>query len=114
VRGIAGTPSASRIVALTAGGRKNKNAKPGVIMPGIVPLGARYFQEIAPNIALDRAEIIGIGNSLKTPFDEFKKNLIVTLETTTLEPDAKALKYYAPGIGLLKDGVLKLYAVISP
>jgi hypothetical protein len=51
---------------------------------------------------------------LKTPFDEFKKNLIVTLETTTLEPDAKALKYYAPGIGLLNDGVLELYAVISP
>jgi hypothetical protein len=32
------------------------DALPGLIMPGTFLLGARYFQEIAPDVALDRAE----------------------------------------------------------
>ena len=34
----------------------NDNSKAGIIMPGTVLLGARHYQEIAPN-AMDRAEI---------------------------------------------------------
>src|SRR5215211_3697935 len=33
----------------------------GIIMPGTILLGARYYQEIAPSVALDRAEIIDTG-----------------------------------------------------
>jgi hypothetical protein len=29
-------------------------------------------------------------------------------ETTPLEPGEKETKYYAPGVGLLKDGPMKL------
>ncbi|HAX61078.1 MAG TPA: hypothetical protein DCX95_00745, partial [Elusimicrobia bacterium] len=33
-------------------------AKFGLIMPGSILLGARYYQEVAPDVAMDRAEII--------------------------------------------------------
>ena len=32
-------------------------ATAGIIMPGVILLGAKYFQEVAPGIALDRAEM---------------------------------------------------------
>ena len=82
-------------------------AKPGLIMPGVVLLGARYFQEIAPNVALDRAEILSISEVVKTPAGTFK-DVLKTEETTPLEPNAKGLKFYAPGIGLIQDSTLKL------
>ena len=34
--------------------------KAGVIMPGLPMLGAKYYQEIAPGVAMDRAEIISL------------------------------------------------------
>ena len=36
-------------------------AEPGMIMPGTFLLGARYFQELADGIALDRAEHMEMG-----------------------------------------------------
>jgi hypothetical protein len=33
------------------------NARAGIIMPGTPLLGSRYYQEIAPEVALDKAEI---------------------------------------------------------
>ena len=82
-------------------------ARPGLIMPGVVLLGARYFQEIAPNVALDRAEILSISEVVKTPAGKFI-NVLKTEETTPLEPNAKGFKFYAPGIGLIQDSTLKL------
>jgi hypothetical protein len=79
----------------------------GVIMPGTILLGARYFQEIAPNVALDRAEIIDTGEVIQTPSGDFSDTLI-TRETTPLEPDVAELKYYAAGIGLIQEEDLML------
>ena len=79
----------------------------GVIMPGTILLGARYYQEIAPNVALDRAEIIDIGEIIQTPSGDFTYTLI-TRETTPLEPDVAELKYYAVGIGLIQEEDLML------
>jgi len=84
-----------------------RNNKAGIIMPGTFLLGARYYQEIAPGIAIDRAEIISISDSLKTPCRVFS-NCLKTEETTPLEPKNKEYKVYAPGIGLIKDGDLLL------
>lgn len=82
-------------------------AKFGLLMPGIVLLGSRYYQEIAPDIAMDRAEIISVNDSLKTPAGLFK-NCIKIEEISPLEPGHKGYKIYAPGIGLIKDGSLQL------
>jgi hypothetical protein len=81
--------------------------KAGVIMPGTILLGARYYQEIAPNVALDRAEIIDVGAVIQTPSGDFTDTLI-TQETNPLEPDVAELKYYAAGIGLIQEEDLKL------
>lgn len=81
--------------------------KAGIVMPGLTLLGSRYYQEIAPGIAMDRAEIISISEILKTPAGEFV-NCLKTEETNAIKPKDKEYKIYAPGIGLIKDGELLL------
>ncbi len=82
-------------------------ARPGLIMPGVLLIGARYFQEIAPDVAMDRAEILSLSEVLDTPAGTFQR-VLKTEETTPLEPNSKGFKLYAPGIGLIQDGSLKL------
>jgi hypothetical protein len=82
-------------------------ARFGLAMPGEPELRARYYQEVAPGVAMDRAEIAGLRETLKTPAGEFKDCLKVA-ETTPLEKGAKEYKLYAPGIGLIKDASLLL------
>ena len=79
----------------------------GLAMPGDPKVGLRYYQEIAPEIAMDRARIVNDSDSLDTPAGRFTHVLVIE-ETSPLEPDVKEYKYYAPGIGLLKDGGLRL------
>jgi hypothetical protein len=79
----------------------------GLIMPGTVLQGARYYQEIAPNIAVDRAEIIETDGELIVPAGSFDDVLVVA-ESNPLEPGVEELKYYALGVGLLQDEDLKL------
>jgi hypothetical protein len=85
-------------------------ARFGMMMPGLPLLKARYYQEIAPKVAMDRAEILGIGETLKTPAGTFT-DVLRTQETTPLEPLAKESKYYAKGVGLIQDGDLKLVRI---
>ena len=75
-------------------------------MPGTIFLGARYYQEIAPN-AMDRAENVSDNFTLKTPAGTFK-NCLRTEETSGLNPKEKYYKTYAPGIGLIQDEDLLL------
>ena len=88
-------------------------AKPGVIMPGSPMLGAKYFQEIAPGVAMDRAEVMQLNAVVGTPFGIFQRCL-KTKETTPIEPDAKEFKLYAPGIGLIAEKTLFLTNVVTP
>ncbi|MFX1315188.1 MAG: hypothetical protein ACFE9T_04945 [Promethearchaeota archaeon] len=81
--------------------------KPGIIMPGLALIGARYYQEIAPGVAMDRAEIIDNNATITVPAGTFEKCLIIR-ESTPLEPDATEYKYHAPGIGLIIDEMLVL------
>lgn len=85
-----------------------KDSKAGIIMPGTVLLGARHYQEIAPN-AMDRAEVIADDVTMKTPAGTFK-NCIRVKETSPLEPGDICYKTYAPGIGLIQDEDLLLTA----
>ena len=84
-----------------------KGATFGLIMPGESLISGRYYQEVAPQVAMDRAEIVGLRETVKTPSGEFK-NCLKTKETTPLEPDVIEYKYYAPGIGLVQEESLKL------
>lgn len=82
-------------------------AKFGLMMPGTVRMGAKFYQEHAPGVALDRFEVVSLEKTLETPAGRFEHCLHVE-ETTPLEPDNKDSKIYAPGIGLAKDGNLLL------
>jgi hypothetical protein len=83
-----------------------KDSKAGVIMPGTALLGARHYQEIAPN-AKDRAEVISDNVMMRTPAGTFK-NCIRVEETSRLDPNDKCYKTYAPGVGLIQDEDLLL------
>lgn len=82
-------------------------AKYGLAMPGTPLLGARYYQEVAPGKAMDRAEVISVSASLEFASGKYERCL-KTEETTPLEPGDREAKYYAPGIGLIKDGPFRL------
>jgi hypothetical protein len=82
-------------------------ARFGLMMPGLPLLGARYYQEIAPGVALDRAQIVSLNQTINTPAGEFT-NCLKSEETNPLEKGAKEFKYYSLGIGLIQDKSLKL------
>ncbi len=81
--------------------------KAGLMMPGTPQEGMRYYQEIAPGEAMDRAEIISLDKKCETPAGTFSKCLKVK-EGSAIELAAKEYKYHAPGIGLIRDEDLKL------
>jgi len=85
-----------------------KDSKAGIMVPGTVLLGARHYQEIAPN-AQDRAEVLRDDVTMKTPAGTFH-NCIRIEETTGLDPEEKCYKTYAPGVGLIQDEDLLLTA----
>lgn len=81
-------------------------ARFGLMMPGAPVPQQKFYQEVAPGVAMDRAEIVSLKETLSTPAGEFREVLKV-VETTPLEKGIEA-KYYAGGVGLLQDGSLKL------
>jgi hypothetical protein len=85
--------------------------RPGLIMPGKPEVGMKYYQELAPKKAMDRAEVISISATYNTPAGEFK-DCLRTKESSKIKKllilSPKEYKTYAPGIGLIQDEKLKL------
>ncbi len=86
-----------------------KGAKFGLIMPGKIVIGDKYYQEYAPNKAMDRAENVNLKATLKTPFKTFK-NCLYIRESSDLE-GGFSHKWYAAGIGMIGDDELRLVKV---
>ena len=86
-----------------AGGKN----KAGLMMPGTPKLKMKYYQELAPGVAMDRAEIVSLTEICKTPAGTFDKCMKVK-ETSGLNLIASEYKYYAPGVGLIRDADLQL------
>jgi hypothetical protein len=84
-----------------------KGATLGLLVPASPVVGQRYYQEVAPGVAMDRAQVVSVSERVTTPAGTFEKCL-KTEETTPLEPRDKEYKLYAPGIGLVQDGSLVL------
>jgi hypothetical protein len=82
-------------------------AQPGLIMPGTFLLGSRYYQEIAPGVAEDRAEHVEMGLEVTVPAGTFE-DCVLVLETTPLEPGSETEKTYCPGVGLVIYDVVEL------
>lgn len=83
------------------------NAHFGLMMPGTPGIGQRFYQELAPGIAMDRAEIVSLTEQASTPAGVFDRCL-KSRETTPLEAFSHEFKLYAPGVGLIKGGSLML------
>ncbi len=81
--------------------------KAGLIMPGTPKVRMRYYQEVAPGVAMDRAEIVSLDETCKTPAGTFSRCMKVK-ETSALPLTAKEYKYYAPTVGLVGDQELRL------
>ena len=82
-------------------------AKFGLFVPGTPVQGARFYQEIAPKVAMDRVRVMTTTGRVITPAGTFDGCLRIE-ETTPLEPGVKDYKVFAPGIGIVQDGSLKL------
>lgn len=82
-------------------------AKFGLLLPGAPRVGQKHAQEVAPGVAMDQAEVSSITESVRVPAGAFTGVLAVS-ESSPLEPTATSRKYYAPGIGLIKDDELAL------
>jgi hypothetical protein len=82
------------------------NNRPGLIMPGTPKIGMKYAQEVAPGVAMDRAQVLTVSDTLSTPAGRFENGL-TTKETSALETVVE-YKSYVPGIGFAADQSLKL------
>jgi hypothetical protein len=80
----------------------------GLMVPASPKVGDRFYEEIAPGVAMDRAEIVGVDEKIVTPAGTFERCLHVK-ETSPLEPGTSR-KVYAPGIGLVRDDEMVLVA----
>jgi hypothetical protein len=90
-----------------------KGAKFGLFMPGDPRVGRRFYQEQAPGVGMDRIEIVSVSEKVQTPAGTFDK-CVKTLETTPLEKGVHDYKWFAPGVGIVKDAEMVLVKVTKP
>ena len=82
-------------------------SRAGLMMPGTPKVKMKYYQEIAPGVAMDRAEIVSLEETCKTTAGTFSGCMKVK-ESSAIDLLAKEYKYHAPGIGLVRDEDLTL------
>lgn len=85
-------------------------AKFGLMIPANPQVGQRFYQELAPKVGMDRVEVVSVTASITTPAGKFEK-CIHLAETTPLEKGKTDHKWYAPGVGLVKDASMLLVKV---
>lgn len=93
------------------------DARPGVIFPGgAFLLGARYFQEVAPGVALDRAEHKASGLEFNANGFAFSDCVLVEDTNALSDPKGKNpdAKVYCPDIGIVMDEELELTNIVLP
>ena len=99
-----------RVVSHEGAWRAGVNgAKFGLMVPGAPKIGDRFYQEIAPGVAMDRAEVASLEEALETPAGQFRGCLRIK-ETSALEAGS-SVKIFAPGVGLIKDDAFVLTKV---
>jgi hypothetical protein len=73
-------------------------AQPGIIVPADPEVGMRYRQEYYAGEAEDEGEILSLDERAEVRFGPFD-NLLMTKDTTPLDPDVLEHKFYAEGVG---------------
>ena len=70
-------------------------------------LTPKFYQEQAPGVGMDRAEILSAGERVVTPAGSFE-NCVHAVETSAMEKGLLDHKWYAPGVGQVKDAEMVL------
>jgi hypothetical protein len=73
-------------------------AQPGIALPGSPEVGTTYRQEYKAGEAEDQGEVLSLDEKVEVPFGSFD-NVLMTRDTTPLEPDVVEHKFYARGVG---------------
>ena len=79
-----------------------RGAQPGILMPGTPQVGVRYHQEFYAGEAEDLGEVLRTGTSVSVPAGDYT-HVLVTENTTPLEPKIREHKYYSAGVGLVEE-----------
>lgn len=87
-----------------------KGAQFGLMMPGQPKVGQKFYQEQAPGVGVDRAEVVSIRETVKVPAGTFD-HCIHMKETSSMEAGVTEHKWYAPGVGLIKEGEFELVKI---
>ena len=83
-----------------------EEADAGFIMLADPQVGDRYYQEFARNVAEDQAKVLSLDESVTvqgTTYDQ----VLLTRETSRLDPGIVEHKYYAPGVGFVLGVTVK-------
>jgi hypothetical protein len=75
-------------------------AMAGVVMPADRQVGLAYRQEYYAGEAEDRGEIASLDEQAQVPFGHFR-DVVMTKDTTPLQPRVLEYKFYAEGIGVV-------------
>ena len=73
-------------------------AQAGILVPGNPEVGMAYRQEYYSGEAEDNGEILSLDERVEVPFGSFEQ-VLMTKDTTPLEPDVLEHKFYAKGVG---------------
>jgi hypothetical protein len=82
------------------------DADAGFIMLADPHVGDRYYQEFARNVAEDQAKVLSRGESVTVRGVTYH-DVLLTQETSRLDPGIVELKYYAPGVGFVLGVMVK-------
>lgn len=88
-------------------------ALPGIIMYAdpAAHLNETYRQEYYKGEAEDLGQVLSASESVTVPFGSFE-NVVKTYDYSSLDPDLQEHKFYAQGIGLIKENNLKTGEVV--
>jgi hypothetical protein len=83
-----------------------KGAQPGIIMKARPKPGGPYRQEYFKGQAEDYAQVLSTQASVTVPAGTYR-DVVKTKDFTPLEPKLLEHKYYAPGVGVVREVTVK-------
>ena len=81
-------------------------ARAGHAMMGKPTVGESYYQEYYKGEAEDEGKVLAIDESVTGPTGSYD-HVVKTADSTKLEPDLLEHKWYAPGVGFVKEAYMK-------
>jgi hypothetical protein len=77
-------------------------AEPGIVMEADPQVGDRYRQEFYEGHAEDMATVLSLDETADVPYGSYE-DVLMTEDTTPLEPDVLERKFYARGVGVVLE-----------